>query len=270
MRTALALSLLLVLTVLLSGCTGGPAGDGGDGDDGTDGEDGTSPTPTSPTGRENNVVPPKEQRVDDPDDVDRPGEYALLEPAEKKSDATWKVPTWKTGDTWRYRHHIAAGTTCDPETEDEVTGTGTSWEVDVYHVERTEIDCKDGSTVGTKELEFTKSDLLEIAHNGYIEHVLLFPFEDGQRWVFARDDGRGGASKATAIARYEANYQWPGTTELVKAWRVIVEYEGEGEVEVKYWVGVDQKNVLRREIWAEENGVATLWFSTTLESYTPG
>lgn len=272
------LGVLLVLSILTAGCAGpgtdGP-GDGNatDGGDGADGDATGSPSPTPTQTRQDQPPPPDQQRVDDPDEVDRPGEYAILPRASDHKDESWSVPSWKKGDAWRYEHkvHAAAGGGVTVEVTDKVSGTGTIWDTDIYLLTRTEHDCKAEGGDCERRLNFTQADLVEIEDNGYIEHTFVFPLQDGKRWVFARSDGKGGVSKVHAEARHVPDYLWPGTTKQVEAWRIVLEYEGEGNVEQKYWVGVDQKNTLRREIWADsQGGVPQMVFSSTLKTYTPG
>lgn len=279
-------SILLVLILLgtgLAGCTtpGDDPGDGSDDADAVDGQDddaGTGgaqdPSPDDPEDPpRTRGPPPKEQQVDDPSDIKEPGQYAFLPRADDAKEVSWDVPDWTTGDTWHWESHAPGAAAATPggkvsETKHRVTGAGTNWEIPIHHISQTTYD-HEGKERRTDPLEYTQGHLTKLEEDGYIEHVFLFPLEDGKRWVYGTGDRSGDLTKVTAEVRHDPDHLWQGAS--IEAWSVHLVYDGDNGVEMRYWVGVDQKNYVKRELWGEgEGGAMVMYLSTTLTSYTPG
>ena len=264
-----AACVLILLVVALAGCTN-PFRPTGEDNGSTDTPGPTSPPPDGTTPTEGasppRVAPPTEQFEERPEDIDREGEYALLERRTPHSEATWSVPAWPIDATWRYRHHVptAPGTiACDPETADKVLARANAWEIEVYRIERAQYDCSSDEVASTERFNHTVLDILQLDDDGYIEHAYFFPLEDGKRWRFMRLNG----VLVDVEATHEPGYLWSGG--VAEAWLVEQVFPGQGDVHIKQWVGVDARNLLRKEVWAEdESGVPLLVFTSELVSYS--
>lgn len=274
MRLPLGLLLALIfLGTAFAGCLGERSG----GDDDEDPDDGGTPPadgalPSEPGTEEperepSDVAPPSEQRVADPSELEKPGQYAILPRASDAKDREWSVPDWTTGDTWIWENSSPFTPGDTTRDELEVIGSDEAWEIGVYEVEKIHTD-KDGDAREPEAAHYTHASLVELHDDGYIEHVHLFPLEDGKRWVYAVPAAGGGITKVTAEARHVPDHMWK--TERIEAWSIRAEYEGDSNLEVRQWVGVDQKNLVHREFWADLEGVPTNIVSTTLETYDAG
>lgn len=214
----------------------------------------------SGSGSESEIAPPKEQRQSSPSEIDRPGEYALLPKGTSNSAASTPVPTWAKDQTWRYRSNVPAiAQSC--VFKDEVTSVAdTLFEVGVNRLTRTQVDC--GERSGDKETGIARAhgDLMEVESDGYVEHELVFPLEDGKKWRYMR---KGNATVDVTVDHVAAHL-WSG--QLVEAWHVTLQYST-GSVRIEKWYGVEAENYLREEIWATIGSAPTLITEVDLVSY---
>jgi hypothetical protein len=217
------------------------------------------------------AAPPLQQR-DHPEDLDRPGEFAILPKREGATDATWEVPTWEKGYWWRYENrHNEYHSLCDydnsapalaeqiiyQEVTDvgEMTGSDPDWTLPVYELDTTRI-CTN-QPITNLELNYSQDHLTFVRDteghrlHGYTAHKLLFPLEDGKQWVYVGDNRRFYQAEVT----YHPEYDFNG--EPTEAWQVTVKFERSGRTIVEHtYYGVEVGWIIRQE---------NLNFNTVLE-----
>lgn len=248
-----SLATLVLVTVLLAGCLGGgdpertedgttgdqapttsttgsnagetDEGTTGNGTGGQDDDPSASDPPSGDTDGTRKPSPPQEQEKDDPDELRRPGDYALL-PYRENRDTIVRldVPAWKEGDRWTWTWDVLAPCQAGPggsevpfEYSDVVGPEATVHDVPVYKVERT-VTCGE-EVESVHDITFLQDHLVPIEDDGYVARLLLFPLEDGKRWVWMNGDGLNHTSEIT----YLPNYLWDG--KVVVAWKVVTEHE---------------------------------------------
>ncbi|MBW3581621.1 MAG: hypothetical protein KY455_00840 [Euryarchaeota archaeon] len=250
-----SLATLVLATTLLAGCLGGGPQSANDDPDGTEaltstgtptsgadvsgtdkettgddpdeGDGGTSSDDQgSDTGNDTREPsPPQEQEKSNPDELERPGDYALL-PYRKDRDTTVRldVPEWKTGDRWTWTWDVLAPCQAGPggsevpyEYSDKVGLMRWEHGVAAYDVERT-VTCGE-ETASQHDLTFLEEHLVPIEDDGYVARLLLFPLEDGKRWIWMNGDGHNHTSEIS----YLPQYIWNG--KVVTAWKVVSEHE---------------------------------------------
>ncbi len=224
---------------------------------------GTEPASTTGRNGDEEIAPPSEQHEEDCRDVDRAGEWCER-PWTARSDRKSAAPLWRAGNRWRYEVEVplaAASMKCNMEHEDQVTGTGSSAGLAVYALDRIQFDHKecDGSVLRESPINYTRSDLLLVRDDGYIEHEFVFPLEDGKRWMYRI----AGNATVEAELRFVPGYRHG--LSFVDAWQVSLLYSRNG-IEVYKWFGEAAKHRLYEEMWADVDGVKTLVSKVTLTS----
>jgi hypothetical protein len=285
---------LLVMVTLLAGCLDNPAddpasggGNGGDdrppagggntpaaggdggsgpndpGSNGTGSEPGEDP-PSTPTG----PAHPSTQRKDSVDEITRPGEYAEREKRPGSTDAQWTVPSWSTGDWWRWK--VGTGTNCIAELKETVTGTGNHLGVALYTLRNDNLHCGNGDVYKESSLNRTRAHLTRFAADGYIDHELLFPLADGKRWVYM--------NAGSELVELEVTHR-PAYTfglETVEAWQITSTFNGRcnengcDEITRHQWYGVAKKHLLKEEIYVNNAVAPSVVIELLASSYESG
>lgn len=242
------------------GTTAPGTGTGTDGDTTTDDDAGTeddteteSPTPPPPA---DDPAPPGDREEDSPEDVDRPGEYALLPyRADRDEDARLEVPTWGAGWSWTWSlWHVGQEsipgcglpTSQRPGYTHAYAGTGQAEGIDVYTLEETGFDCA-GETTRETTANASRDHLLQVDPSGMVEWHWIFPFEDGKRWLYQNSRGHNITVEMTWLEAYEHD------GETVKAWRAVsTDTESDSNTTNTFWFGEAARNMLLREIRTDD------------------
>lgn len=243
--------------------TGSGSGSGSGSSGSSGGSGSTEPEPTENETEEPDepeAAPPNEQLQDSPEDIDRPGEYAMLPKGNANSAVTTQVPTWSDDARWTHRTKTYAGTSCDQKTT--VVGSDTFYEVPVFLVDQEVSNCGERGGQTADDQPRWKDHLMKINEDGCVDHELVFPLEDAKRWRY-----RPCSSNTTidVTLDYKPNYLY--NLKSVAAWHVMMTYAS-GSLTIEKWYGIEAQNYLREEVWVEIEGVPTRMVETDLLSYS--